>query len=48
MSKSETITTRVTPEDKAEIIKMAAESHRTVANLVSKLLAEELAKEARS
>jgi hypothetical protein len=44
MAKTEFIVTRVTPEDKAAIVKLAADSHRTVANLINKLLADEMEK----
>jgi hypothetical protein len=48
MAKTEFIVTRVTPEDKAAIVKLAADSHRTVANLINKLLADEMARGAKA
>jgi hypothetical protein len=48
MAKTEFINTRVTPEDKAKLAKLAAKDNRTLAGLISKLMADELARGAKA
>jgi hypothetical protein len=48
MAKTAFINTRVSPEDKAKLVKLAAKDNRTLAGLISKLLAEEMARGAKA
>jgi hypothetical protein len=48
MSRTTTVSIRVTPEDKAALAKRAAKDNRTLAGLINKLMADELARGAKA
>jgi hypothetical protein len=48
MSRKTTDSIRLTPEDKAALVKRAAKDNRTLAGLINKLMVDELARGAKA